>query len=108
MAINVKEAAGTTGSPAVPLYTISKLHKTLMLKPEAMKRIKLAITICATVMIAFFARSGHARSGQEQPRRALEFVPVSAPLETRAGTDDGAAFAIQFMGSTHGSLEPCG
>lgn len=81
------------------------MHKLITLR-----RIKLLAI--AFVVVTFIAglRAGQtaANPEQEQPRRALEFVPVSAPLETRAGTDDGAAFAIQFSGSTHGSLEPCG
>ena len=80
-----------------------------MQKRNTLKRIKLVIV--AFITIAAFAgmRAGSAAdTEQEQPRRALELVPSTAPLETRAGTDDGAAFAIQFIGSTHGSLEPCG
>lgn len=76
---------------------------------NTIKRIKLVIV--AFIMIAAFAfvRAGRAADqAQEQPRRPLEFVPSTAPLETRAGTDDGAAFAIQFIGSTRGSLDPCG
>jgi hypothetical protein len=81
-----------------------------MQKQNTIKRIKLVAA--AIIMVSFFTcfRAGQtAASGeQEQPRRALELVPTTAPLETRAGTDDGAAFAIQFFGSTHGNLEPCG
>jgi len=81
-----------------------------MQKPNAIQRLKLTIVALATMISFACLRSGQAAANpeQEQPRRALEFVPVSAPLETRAGTDDGAAFAVQFIGSTHGSLEPCG
>ena len=80
-----------------------------MQKLNIITRIKLTVAAFLAVMAAAGMRSGQTAAGnQEQPRRPLEFVPVSAPLETRAGTDDGAAFAIQFMGSTHGSLEPCG
>lgn len=81
-----------------------------MQKLHTIKRIKLIAV--AVIVVSWFAglRAGQtaANPEQEQPRRALEFVPVTAPLETRAGTDDGAVFAIQFIGSTHGSLEPCG
>jgi hypothetical protein len=82
----------------------------LMQKLNTIKRVKLAAVAFATVISFACLRSGQAAANreQEQPRRPLEFVPVTAPLETRAGTDDGAAFAIQFIGSTHGSLEPCG
>lgn len=81
-----------------------------MQKRNTLKQVKLAIVAFATIISIICLRSGQAAasSEQEQPRRALEFVPVTAPLETRAGTDDGAAFAIQFIGSMHGSLEPCG
>ena len=81
-----------------------------MQKPNTIKRVKLiSLAFIAVIFIACL-RSGQttATGVQVQPRRALEFVPVSAPLETRAGTDDGAAFAIHFIGSTHGSLETCG
>jgi hypothetical protein len=80
-----------------------------MQKLNIITRIKLTVVAFLAVMAVAGMRSGQTAAGnQEQPRRPLEFVPVSAPLEVRAGTDDGAAFAIQFMGSTHGSLEPCG
>ncbi len=80
-----------------------------MQKLNIITRIKLIVVAFLAVVSLVGMRSGQtAASGQEQPRRPLEFVPVSAPLEGRAGTDDGAAFAIQFIGSTHGSLEPCG
>jgi hypothetical protein len=81
-----------------------------MQKPDTIKRIKLAVVAFATMISLAGLRAGQAavEGEQEQPRRALEFVPTTAPLETRAGTDDGAAFAIQFIGSMHGSLEPCG
>lgn len=81
-----------------------------MQKLNTIKRVKLAVVAFLTMTSFACLRSGQAAANreQEQPRRPLEFVPLTAPLETRAGTDDGAAFAIQFMGSTHGSLEPCG
>ena len=80
-----------------------------MQRLNTITRIKLAVVAFLTVAALIGLRPGQTAAGaQEQPRRALEFVPVSAPLETRAGTDDGAALAIQFVGSTHGSLEPCG
>ena len=73
---------------------------------------RVKLVALAFVTIIFFAclysRPTTANREQEQPRRPLEFVPTTAPLATRAGTDDGAAFAVQFIGSTHGSLEPCG
>ena len=80
-----------------------------MQKRNTIKRIKLVIVAVMTIAAFAAVRAGRAAgTEQEQPRRALELVPNTAPLETRAGTDDGAAFAIQFIGSTHGSLEPCG
>ena len=81
-----------------------------MQKLNTVKRAKLAAVAFITLISFACLRSGQtaANQEQEQPRRPLEFVPVTAPLETRAGTDDGAAFAIQFIGSMHGSLEPCG
>jgi hypothetical protein len=80
-----------------------------MQKLNIITRIKLIVVAFLAAVSLLGMRSGQtAAGGQEQPRRPLEFVPVTAPLEGRAGTDDGAAFAIQFIGSTHGSLEPCG
>lgn len=81
-----------------------------MQKLNTIKRVKLAAVAFLTVIsfACLRAEQTAANREQEQPRRALEFVPATAPLESRAGTDDGAAFAIQFLGSTHGSLEPCG
>ena len=82
-----------------------------MQKLNTIKRVKLAAVAFVTVISFACLRSGQTAANREQeqpPRRPLEFVPITAPLETRAGTDDGAAFAIQFIGSTHGSLEPCG
>lgn len=80
-----------------------------MQKLNIITRIKLIVVAFLAVVSLVGMRSGQTAAGvQEQPRRPLEFVPVTAPLEGRAGTDDGAAFAIQFIGSTHGSLEPCG
>jgi hypothetical protein len=81
----------------------------LMQKLNTVKRVKLAAVAFVIVISFACLRSGQTAANREQEqRRPLEFVPVTAPLETRAGTDDGAAFAIQFIGSTHGSLEPCG
>lgn len=81
-----------------------------MQKLNTIKRVQFAIVVFATLAAYVCLRSGQAAASgeQEQPRRPLEFVPSTAPLEGRAGTDDGAAFAIQFVGSLHGSLEPCG
>jgi hypothetical protein len=80
-----------------------------MQKLNTITRIKLSVIAFLMVVALVGLPAGQtAAAGQEQPRRPLEFVPVSAPLEVRAGTDDGADFAIQFVGSTHGSLEPCG
>ena len=81
-----------------------------MQKQFTMKRIKLAAVFFIVAACFICLRSGQtAGSGeQDQPRRPLEFVPTTAPLEVRAGTDDGAVLAIQFTGSIHGVLEPCG
>jgi hypothetical protein len=80
-----------------------------MQNQNAIKRIKLiVIFIAALVCSSMPWQQGRASTGQDQPRKQLEFVSINAPFETRAGVDDGAAFAIHFMGSTHGILEPCG
>jgi hypothetical protein len=77
-----------------------------MQNQNAIKTAKL-IVISIAAMVCF-CLPGQQTFGQDQPRKPLELVGINAPLETRAGVDDGAAFAVQFGGSTHGSLEPCG
>jgi len=68
------------------------------------KRIKLIVMICAAAFVgsSLFGQQTPASAAQEQPRRALEFVATGVPMETRAGVDDGAAFAVHFFGSTNG------
>jgi hypothetical protein len=73
------------------------------------KTAKLIIIFIAAIVCGCLTwQKARANAGQDQPRKQLELVGVNAPYETRAGNDDGAAFAIHFMGNTHGSLEPCG
>jgi len=77
---------------------------------RAIKRIKLLIILSAAGFIcsSLAWQETLAIAEQEQPTRRLEVVGVSVPFAERMGTDDGAAFAVHFIGSTHGSLEPCG
>ena len=77
-----------------------------MQKLNTLKRVKLASVAFVTVISFAGLRSGQtaANREQEQPRRALEFVPVTAPLETRAGTDDGAP--DRFSGTGHRIRDP--
>lgn len=77
---------------------------------NGIKQIKLIVMICAAAFVSsgLFGQPPPASAAQEQPRRALEFVAAGAPMETRAGVDDGAAFAVHFFGSTRGTLETCG
>ena len=80
-----------------------------MQNQNAIKRIKLIVTFITALVCSSSAwQQGLASAGQDQPRKQMEFVSINAPFETRAGVDDGAAFAIHFTGSTHGILEPCG
>ncbi|MGA9774038.1 MAG: hypothetical protein WBV94_33715 [Blastocatellia bacterium] len=80
-----------------------------MQNQNAIKTAKLIlISVAAVICSCLPGQQTRAGVGQDQPRKQLEFVGVNAPLETRAGVDDGAAFAVQFGGSTHGGLEPCG
>lgn len=80
-----------------------------MQNQNIIKTAKLAVIfIVATICVCLPGRQTSASAGQDQPRKQLELVGINAPFETRAGVDDGAAFAVQFMGSTHGVLEPCG
>ena len=80
-----------------------------MQNQNAIKRVKLIVIFIAALVCASLPwQPSRASAGQDQPRKQLEFVSINAPFETRAGVDDGAAFAIHFMGSTHGILEPCG
>ena len=77
---------------------------------NGVKQIKLIVMI-GVLAFATFGRFGQAALGsaaQEQPRRALELVPVSTPLEARVGLDDGALLAVQFLGNTRGTLDTCG
>ena len=77
---------------------------------RAIKKIKLLIILLAATFVcsSLVRQKAQANAEQEQPQRRLEIVGVSVPFAERTGADDGAAFAIHFIGSTHGSLEPCG
>ncbi|HEX8186593.1 MAG TPA: hypothetical protein VF747_17630 [Blastocatellia bacterium] len=81
-----------------------------MQNQRVIKRIKLVVTLLATVAVcsALARQEAQATLEQEQPQRRLEVVGVSVPFAERMGVDDGAAFVVHFMGGTHGSLEPCG
>ncbi|HVG21427.1 MAG TPA: hypothetical protein VNI02_20475 [Blastocatellia bacterium] len=81
-----------------------------MQNQRAIKRIKIVVTTLAAILICLpLARqTTRAAAAQEQPRNRIEVVGVSMPFAERTGVDDGAAFAVHFMGGTHGSLEPCG
>ena len=80
-----------------------------MQNQNIIKTTKLVVIFIAAMICSYLpGRQARASAGQDQPRKQLELVGITAPFETRAGVDDGAAFAVQFIGSTHGSLEPCG
>jgi hypothetical protein len=80
-----------------------------MQNQNMIKTTKLVVIFIAAVICSYMpGRLTRASDEQDQPRKQLELVGINAPFETRAGTDDGAAFAVHFIGSTHGGLEPCG
>jgi hypothetical protein len=81
-----------------------------MQNQRAIKRIKLLVILLTATFIcsSLVWQKTLATVEQEQPQRRLEVIGVSVPFAERMGTDDGAAFALHFIGSTHGSLEPCG
>jgi hypothetical protein len=81
-----------------------------MQNQRAIKKIKLLVILSAAAFIcsSLAWQKTQATAEQEEPQRRLEIVGVSVPFAERMGTDDGAAFVVHFIGSTHGSLEPCG
>jgi hypothetical protein len=81
-----------------------------MHKQNRVKQLKITIIL----LIAAFAcsylgweQTSASISGPQSQRR-FEIVGIDTPLAERTGTDDGAAFALHFIGNTHGSLDPCG
>ncbi|HXG93106.1 MAG TPA: hypothetical protein VNN73_12190 [Blastocatellia bacterium] len=72
---------------------------------KIIKSVKLA-AVLLIVAFAFWQKTSSA--AQEQQARRLEIVGMDIPVAERAGTDDGAAFVVHFIGDTHGGLEPCG
>ena len=81
-----------------------------MQKNNRVKRIKIAVILLSAVFACSYLGRNQisANLSEAQSQRRFEIVGIDAPLAERAGTDDGAAFAIHFIGNTHGSLEPCG
>lgn len=80
-----------------------------MQNQRAIKKIKIAVTLFAAVLICspLAWRAAQAAAQEQLPSR-IEVVGVSVPFADRMGVDDGAAFVVHFIGGTHGSLEPCG
>jgi hypothetical protein len=80
-----------------------------MKNKRSMKTLKLAvIAALASFACLQLAWQMTSASGSGQSGRRFEIVGFEASLDERTGKDDGAAFAIQFIGDTHGGLEPCG
>jgi hypothetical protein len=75
-------------------------------KKTRMNRIRLTVTLAISALVGFVLLTNQV-IGQGL-RQKMELVGFSVPFAERAGSDDGVAFAIQFMGSTHGSLDTCG
>lgn len=81
-----------------------------MQNQRVIKEIKLVVTLLAAILVCLPLawQTSRATLAQEQPQNRIEVVGVSMPFAERTGVDDGAVFAIHFIGGTHGSLEPCG
>ena len=77
---------------------------------RAIKRIKLVVIVFAAAMIcsSLTWQKTRATVEQEPQQSRIEVVGMSVPFAERMGDDDGAALVVHFVGSTHGSLEPCG
>ena len=72
-----------------------------------MKFIKLAILILfSSLFFAGLFETGPASLAQE--RSPLDIAGRGSSLVERVGNDDGALFAIQFVGDIHGNLDTCG
>ncbi|HMG35146.1 MAG TPA: hypothetical protein VKM94_14500 [Blastocatellia bacterium] len=72
-----------------------------------MNKLKLTVVLVGLLLCSLMMRPTVGVAGQES-RRQFELVGISMPFADRAGSDDGAEFAIHFMGDTHGSLDTCG
>ncbi|HWO00139.1 MAG TPA: hypothetical protein VNS63_12815 [Blastocatellia bacterium] len=73
------------------------------------KRVKLPVLLAAFVLCSYLAMTDPGVSiARGQLTNRLEFVGVGVPLDKSTGTDDGAVFAVHFMGDTHGNLDTCG
>ena len=72
-----------------------------------MKSIKLAILVVfsSSFLIGLFATTP---ASLAQERSPLEIVGRGSSLVERVGNDDGALFAIHFVGDIHGNLDTCG
>ena len=66
------------------------------------------LVVIAAIALLCAALSGHPRLETQQPDNRVEIVGMEVPAAQRPGSDDGAAFAVHFVGETRGSLEPCG
>lgn len=72
-----------------------------------MKTLKV-VAIGVVLLIAALTTIDGREASAPQDGGRPEFVGMFVPRAERAGSDDGAAFAIHFTGDTHGSLDPCG
>ena len=75
-----------------------------------MKRIKLTAFAFASAFFFFCVpwQKISAYPSQQQSQRPVEIVASGVPLSERIGEDDGALFAVHFIGDTRGRLGPCG
>jgi len=77
-----------------------------------MRFIKLAIIVFMSGLFFFSVLRGgdrtFAQENSAQEKNALDVAGFGLTLPERVGADDGALFAIQFLGDLHGSLDNCG
>jgi hypothetical protein len=97
-----------SGTPMVFSATSSRLKQSMTSgRVEEGRRMKtLKVVAIGVVLLIAALTTIDGREVQDGGRP--EFVGMFVPRAERAGSDDGAAFAIHFAGDTHGSLDPCG
>src|SRR5689334_15601904 len=76
-----------------------------------MRFIKLAIIALVSglsLSSLFYGGRILAQENPTQEKNPLDVAGFGLSVAERVGTDDGALFAIQFLGDLHGSLDNCG
>ncbi|MFY9556031.1 MAG: hypothetical protein WAV20_08060 [Blastocatellia bacterium] len=72
------------------------------------KKVKLFAALSIVVICVALQFQTAARGEQDQSARLFEIAGMNVTLEERIGVDDGAAFAVHFVGDTRGNLDTCG